>query len=240
MKMRLARALAISGVSSRRKAEELIKKGKVFVNGLVVKNVATNVDPDHDEILANAKPVHREKKEYFLLNKPRGVISAAQDSKGKKTVVDYIPSKGRMYPVGRLDKDTTGAIVITNDGDLAHKLMHPKFGIKRVYRARVKGQPTPKALERLRIGMQFGKRYAYAAKVRVIKQGRDVTDLELTLKEGWKHEVKVLCATVGYPVVRLERIRFAGLTTRGMGPGDCRRLTKPEVKQLYDEAKSET
>ena len=233
MKMRLARALAGAGVASRRKAEDLIRAGMVRVNGSVVRQVATQVWPGRDAIQVQGIRVEAERKEYYLLNKPRGVLSTVTDPRGRRTVREMVPmSRARLFPVGRLDKETTGLLVLTNDGALANRLMHPRYGVERRYRMLVRGRPTPRALERLRKGIWFGRRMARAYEVKVKKSHRDRTELELVLKEGWKHEVRVLLATVGYPVIELERVAWAGLTLRGVGRGNVRRLNPQEVRRL--------
>ena len=229
--MRLAKFLAHSGVASRRAAEELIRAGRVRVGGDVVTDPAIDVD-ESSGVAVDDEPVAPEPLEVHMLNKPAGVVSTAQDTHGRPTVVDLVRSARRLYPVGRLDADTTGLILLTNDGELANRLMHPRYEVPRVYRARVKGRPDDTALRRLRKGVELDDGVTAPAEVRRVAPGV----LELTLHEGRKRQVRRMCEAVGHPVTELERIAFGPLRLAELRPGRHRRLTAAEVERLRQSA----
>ena len=229
--MRLAKFLAHSGVASRRAAEELIRAGRVRVGGDVVTDPAIDVD-ESSGVAVDDEPVAPEPLEVHMLNKPEGVVSTARDTHGRPTVVDLVPSSRRLYPVGRLDADTTGLILLTNDGELANRLMHPRYEVPRVYRARVKGRPDDTALRRLRKGVELDDGVTAPAEVRRVAPGV----LELTLHEGRKRQVRRMCEAVGHPVTELERIAFGPLRLAELRPGRHRRLTAAEVERLRQSA----
>jgi 23S rRNA pseudouridine2605 synthase len=226
--MRLAKYLAHSGVASRRAAEELIRSGRVTIGDEVVTDPARDVDATSG-VAVDAEPVAPEPLEIHILNKPAGVVSTARDTHGRKTVTELIPSARRLYPVGRLDADTTGLILLTNDGDLANRLTHPRYGVPRTYLARVKRPPvTDTALRRLRDGVELDDGRTAPAKARRVSQDQ----IELTIREGRKRQVKRMCEAVGHPVAELSRIAFGPLRLRGLAPGQHRRLTAAEVERL--------
>jgi 23S rRNA pseudouridine2605 synthase len=229
--MRLAKYLAHSGVASRRAAEGLIREGRVTVAGQLVTDPARDVD-ETSGVAVYGKPVAPEALEVHMLNKPAGVVSTARDTHRRRTVTELVPSERRLYPVGRLDADTTGLILLTNDGELANRLMHPRYGLQRTYRARVKGRPGKDQLRMLREGVELDDGRTAPAKVRRI--GGDT--IELTIGEGRKRQVKRMCEAVGHPVVELERIAFGPLRLGALGHGDHRRLSAAEIERLRQSA----
>ena len=228
--MRLNAFLARSGVASRRRADELIRDGRVLVNG--VPGQLNTVVGKRDIVEVDGERVARQPLAYVLLNKPAGVVTTASDPHGRRTVVDLVPSEPRLVPVGRLDVDTTGALLLTNDGDLAHRLAHPRYGVPKVYEAEVEGSPSRVALARLRDGVELDDGRTAPAQVRVVGRHAGASRIELTLHEGRKHQVRRMCEAVGHPVRRLHRARYAGLDLDGLEPGAWRPLTKREVAAL--------
>jgi 23S rRNA pseudouridine2605 synthase len=232
--VRLARYLAHAGVASRRAAEGLIAEGRVRVGGVVVTDPARDVD-DASGVEVDGKPVAPEPREMWLVNKPAGVVSTASDTHGRPTVVQLVASDRRLYPVGRLDAETTGLILLTNDGDLANRLTHPRYGVERTYRARVAPTPVPEAaLRRLREGVELEDGRTSPARVHQPKPGL----LEVTIAEGRKRQVRRMCEAVGHPVEELERVAFGPLRLGSLGPGDARLLTPAEVERLRKTAES--
>ncbi|MFO7974680.1 MAG: pseudouridine synthase [Candidatus Hydrogenedentota bacterium] len=232
MKMRLQRYLALCGVASRRASEKLIRKGEVSVNGAVA-SIGCEIDPETDDIHVNGKPVDREKPVYILLNKPEGTVTTVQDPHGRKTVMDYLHGvRARIYPVGRLDRDVGGVLLLTNDGELAQRLTHPRYGVSKSYVATVKGRVTQDALDKLTSGVSLSDGVTAPADAQVLSRQKDKTRLRLTLREGRKREVKRMCAAVGHDVVKLRRVQFAGLETGHLRPGQWRRLRAREVARL--------
>ena len=224
--MRLNAYLARAGVASRRGAEELIRAGRVRVNGEVA-GLATFVEPS-DRVELDGRPLVPEELAYVLLHKPAGVVTTASDPHGRPTVVDLVDLAQRVVPVGRLDADTTGALLLTNDGPLAHRLAHPRYQVDKVYEAEVEGEPDDEALRRLAEGVELDDGVTAPAGVRRLGRSR----LELTLHEGRKHQVKRMCEAVGHPVKRLHRRAYAGLTLDGVAPGRWRELSEAEVAAL--------
>jgi 23S rRNA pseudouridine2605 synthase len=224
--VRLNAYLARAGVASRRGAEELIRAGRVRVNGQVA-GLATFVEAS-DRVELDGRPLAPEPPVYVLLHKPAGVVTTARDPHGRPTVVELVDLPQRIVPVGRLDADTTGALVLTNDGPLAHRLAHPRYEVDKVYEAEVEGRPGDKALRHLAEGVDLDDGRTAPAAVRRLGPSR----LELTLHEGRKHQVKRMCEAVGHPVKRLHRRGYAGLTLEGLDPGAWRELTPEEVAAL--------
>ncbi len=232
--MRLARYLAHAGVASRRAAEGLIADGRVRVAGDVVTDPARDVD-DASGVEVDGRPVLPEPREVWLVNKPAGVVSTAEDTHGRPIVTELVESERRLYPVGRLDADTTGLILLTNDGELANRLTHPRYGVERVYRARVVPAPVEEpALRRLREGVELDDGRTSPAGVRQVAPGV----LELTLSEGRKRQVRRMCEAVGHPVEQLERVAFGPLRLGGLEAGEGRLLTLAEVERLRKTAES--
>jgi 23S rRNA pseudouridine2605 synthase len=226
--MRLNAYLARAGVASRRGADELIKAGRVTVNG-EAGQLNTFVE-SRDRVQVNGHPVELQPLAYVLLNKPAGVVTTARDPQGRRTVVDLVEHPSRVVPVGRLDADTTGALLLTNDGELAHRLAHPRYEVEKVYEAEVEGEPSDEALERLCAGIQLDDGPAAPASVRRLGPGR----IELAIHEGRKHQVKRMLAAVGHPVKKLHRSRYASLTLEGLEAGAWRELEPSEVEGLRE------
>ena len=224
--MRLNAYLARAGVASRRGADELIKAGRVTVNGKPGQ-LNTFVERS-DRVQVNGHPVGPQPLAYVLLHKPAGVVTTARDPEGRKTVVDLVETTSRVVPVGRLDADTTGALLLTNDGELAHRLAHPRYEVEKVYEAEVEGEPSADALERLRGGIDLDDGRTAPAEARLLGP----TTVELSIHEGRKHQVKRMLAALGYPVTRLHRSRYATLTLEGLEPGAWRELEPSEVERL--------
>lgn len=230
--MRLNKYLALAGVASRRKADALIVAGKVRVNGQQVTTLGVDVTED-DRVELNGRPVGTiEETVIYLIHKPPGVISAAGDPRGRKTVVDLIRDSRRLFPVGRLDRDTTGALLITNDGELTNRLTHPRFGVQKRYIADVLGRLSPDALARLGAGMTLSEGMRVRARVRQMARRGRHTFYELTLTEGQNREVKRIFKHFGLTLVRLHRSHFAGLSADSMALGHYRRLRPKEIKTL--------
>jgi len=228
--MRLNAFLARAGVASRRRADELVAAGRVRVNG--DPGQLNTVVGSRDVVEVDGRRVELQPLAYVLLHKPAGVLTTARDPRGRRTVVDLVSGAVRVVPVGRLDADTTGALVMTNDGPLAHRLAHPRYGVPKIYEAVVEGSPGREALAALRHGVDLDDGPTALADVRVLRRSTGRSTLELTLHEGRKHQVKRMCAAVGHPVLRLHRCRYAGLDLEGLEPGDWRELTKEEVAAL--------
>jgi 23S rRNA pseudouridine2605 synthase len=224
--VRLNAYLARAGVASRRGADELIKAGRVLVNG-EPGQLNTFVDRG-DTVELDGLPLAPQRLAYLLLHKPAGVVTTARDPQGRPTVVGLVPAEPRVVPVGRLDADTTGALLLTNDGGLAHRLAHPRYVVEKVYEAEVEGRPSAEALARLQEGIELEDGRTAPAQATLL--GADV--VELTIHEGRKHQVKRMFEAVGHPVRRLHRARYGGLTLAGLGPGEWRELTEAELARL--------
>jgi 23S rRNA pseudouridine2605 synthase len=227
--MRLAKFLATAGVASRRASEELVRAGRVSVAGVTVSDPARDVGPE-DAVALDGRPVSAvPERVVYAVNKPAGVVSTARDPQGRPTVVTLVPQTERLYPVGRLDIDTTGLILLTNQGELAHRLTHPRFEVEKTYRALVGGPAVEdRALRALREGVELEDGRSAPARVRRVA----ADTIEITIHEGRKRQVKRMCEAVGHPVKRLERIRFGPLELGDLPRGRWRRLTDTEVEKL--------
>lgn len=230
--MRLNAYLARAGVASRRRADELIEAGRVTVNG-APGALSTRVQRG-DRVEVDGRRVALEPLTYVLLHKPAGVVTTARDTHGRPTVVGLVGHRHRIVPVGRLDADTTGALLLTNDGELAHRLAHPRYGVEKVYVADVEGVPSTAALATLRGGVELEDGRTAPARARVLARSAEGASLELVLHEGRKHQVKRMCDAVGHPVRRLHRSRYAGLGLEGLPPGRWRELERDEVQRLRE------
>ena len=231
---RLQKVIAHAGIASRRKAEQLIVEGKVKVNGKVVTELGVKVSPQ-DRIEVDGIPLEREEPVYYLLYKPRGVISSVKDEKGRKVVTDFFKHVNkRIYPIGRLDYDTSGLLLLTNDGDFANLLMHPRYEIEKVYIAKVKGIPAREKVKRLEKGvaLEDGVTAPAKAKVLSIDKRKQTAIVELRIHEGRNRQVRRMFEAIGHPVLKLKRERYAFLDLKGLNPGDYRELSPHEVKQL--------
>lgn len=230
--MRINAFLARAGVASRRAADELVRAGRVRINGEVA-SLTARVGP-HDHVELDGEPVAPHPLAYVLLNKPAGVVTTVRDPHGRPTVVDLVCHPGRIVPVGRLDADTTGALLLTNDGQLAHRLAHPRYGVEKVYEVIVEGVPDEDDLRRLREGVELDDGRTAPARARILRRRRGETALELTLHEGRKRQVKRMCEAVGHPVKSLHRSRYAGLGVEGLAPGAWRPLSREEIARLRE------
>ena len=224
--MRLNAFLARAGVASRRHADELIKAGRVTVNGET--GQLNTVVGARDRVAVDGRDVERQRLRYVILHKPAGVVTTAHDPHGRPTVVELVPGEPRVVPVGRLDADTTGVLLLTNDGQLAHRLAHPRYGVEKTYVAEIEGDAGEEALRRLREGIELEDGVTAPARACRLGRGR----VELVLHEGRKHQVKRMLAAVGHPVAQLHRSAYAGLRLEGLEPGACRELETSEVQQL--------
>jgi len=231
---RLQKVIAASGYCSRRKAEELIQKGKVKVNGKIVTELGTKVEYN-DEIMIDGKILEKENKEYILLYKPRGVVTTTSDEKNRKTVLDLIETDKRLYPIGRLDYDTTGILLLTNDGDLTNLLIHPKNEIDKVYIVKIEGILTGAEINNLERGVLIDGYKTSKSKVKVkkIDKKNNTSLIQITIHEGKNHQVKNMFSAVGHKVLKLKREKIAFLDLTGLKPGEYRKLNMKEVKKLY-------
>lgn len=232
--VRLQKAIADSGFCSRRKAEEYIVKGKVFVNGEKITELGSKVE-GNEEIIVDGNAISKQDKEYYILYKPRGVISSTKDDKGRKTVVDFFSSNKRLYPVGRLDYDTTGIILLTNDGEFANMMLHPKNKISKVYIAKLEGIIDGYSIKKIKSGIVIDgiKCIPDRVKLKSADKKSNTCIVEITIHDGRNHEVKRIFESAGYNVIKLKRESIAFLTLQGLSSGEFRKLTIKEVKQLY-------
>ena len=230
---RLQKVIAESGYTSRRKAEELIKEGKVSVNGKVITELGTKVS-NKDTIEVEGTVLSKEEKEYYLLNKPRGVVTTTSDDKNRKTVIDYIDTEARIYPVGRLDYDTTGVLLLTNDGEFANILTHPANQIDKVYLAKIKGVIKGEQINQLKEGVELDGSLVKATRVKLKKVNPDNTSMvEITIHEGKNHQVKRMFEKVGFLVDKLTRERVGIFTVDHIKSGEYRKLTPKEIQTVY-------
>jgi pseudouridine synthase len=230
--MRLQKYLASCGVASRRKSEELVAAGRVRVNGRPA-TIGQTIDPAMDEITLDGSRLAPDRHVYILLNKPRGVVTSARDTHRRKTVTDCVAELGvRVYPVGRLDLDVEGALIMTNDGELANRLTHPRYGAEKTYMVWVEGAVSPDTAAKLETGVLLEDGPTAPARCSIVRASGQSTVLRLVLYEGRKREVKRMCAEVGHPVRRLRRTKMGGIGLRGLKPGQWRYLGEREIEQL--------
>jgi len=232
VEQRLQKVLAAAGVDSRRKCEELILDGAVRVNRKVVDTLPAFVDAQKDIITVNGRRIRSAPKVYYLLNKPKGVICTNRDPAGRKRVIDLVRSSERIFCVGRLDVDTTGLIILTNDSELANRLAHPRYGLAKTYVVGVKGQIGGEAAEKLKGGIWLAEGKTGRASVKILKRGYRESLIEITIRQGLNRQVRRMLAKVGLGVKSLKRTRIGKLTARGIGVGKFRQLTKAEVAYL--------
>lgn len=233
-RMRLQKFMAQCGVASRRKSEEIILEGRVMVNGLIVKKLGTTIDPKKDIVkVDNIKIEMERKKVYIMLNKPEGYVTTLKDKHSEKIVLDLIEGiEERIFPVGRLDADTSGLLLMTNDGDLAYKLTHPSHEVPKKYIALVKGIPNGKKLDRFRKGLKIDGRLTAEAYVRVVKRYKDSSVLEIFIHEGRNRQVRKMCEYIRHPVEKLKRVSIGKLNLGDLDIGKWRYLTENEIKYL--------
>lgn len=235
--LRLQVALAQLGFASRRGAAEIIKAARVKVNGKLTLKAGHRVNLENDTITVDGRSACIQKKVYFMLNKPRGVVTTVKDRYAQHTVLDLIKQKDvRIYPVGRLDKDTTGLILLSNDGELSYRLTHPKFGIKKIYRVCVEGVIVQKTLKSLERGILLDGSKTYPCRIKVIADKKKATALEIELTEGRKRQIKKMFAAVGHPVLSIERTGFGPLKLANLKPGLWRKLESEEIAELKNVA----
>ena len=235
MKIRLNKFLSEAGVASRRKSEELIKEGRITINDKVITSLSTVVNPLEDKVKLDGELLRRERKEYFLLNKPKGVVTTTQDEKNRKNVVDLIKTNKNIFPVGRLDYNTTGVLLLTNDGDFANFLTHPSNKIEREYLAHLDKDLTENDQEILVKGIILDRRKSRFGKVQILNNASWV---RVTTVEGRNHFVKRMFSTLGYNVKGLERTRFGAYSVGKLAPGKSRRLNEEEIKEVYKKKKA--
>ncbi len=232
MAERLQKVLAQAGIASRRQSEELIRAGRVQVNGVVVTEMGMQVDPAVDRITVDGKPLAGQLVSiYIMLHKPRGYLSTAQDERGRRTVLDLVSVAERIYPVGRLDLESEGLILLTNDGELTHLLTHPRYEHEKEYRVLVQGQPSEEALRRLWEGIALEDGLARTDEVELLEGGAS-SWLRLVIHEGRKHLIRRMCDAIGHPVLRLIRTRIGPLCLDALPAGQYRSLTESEVEKL--------
>jgi 23S rRNA pseudouridine2605 synthase len=233
--LRLNRYLAQLGVASRRKADEMIAEGRISINGKQVRELGFKVPPGTKGIEIDGVPLERSaaRKLYFVLNKPRGVVTTLRDPEGRPTVADLLSGiKERVYPVGRLDYDAEGVLLCTNDGDLAHRLTHPRYGAKKIYRVKVKGKPVPETIAKMRRGFRLEDGFAKPLDLKFEKGTKNNSWYLMTVAEGRNHLVKRMWLRAGHPVAKLVRINFAGISLGDLSPGEIRALRSAEVDRL--------
>jgi len=236
---RLQKVLAQAGIASRRQSEKLILEGRVRVNGQVVTELGRRVDKEKDRIEVDGRLIKfPEKRICIMLHKPAGYVTTLRDPQGRKKVTDLLSGiKERLFPIGRLDKDTEGLLLLTNDGDLCYWLTHPKFHVEKTYLAEVKGVPEPGKLELLRKGVKLEEGMTSPAGVRMVDQKTGNAVLEIVIHEGRKRQVKRMCAAIGHPVLKLKRVGFGGLWLGDLPRGTYRFLTEREIEKLYEMAR---
>ncbi len=236
MQERLQKLLARAGVGSRRKNEELIKAGRVAVNG-VVATLGDSADPNTDTITLDNEQIRFQKYQYIMLNKPKGIISSTDDEEGRETVRDLVDVEGHLFTVGRLDKQSEGLILLTNDGELAHRMTHPRYGHSKEYHVWVERRPSHEDLARWRNGIELDGQKTLPVKIKVLDDSGYATELLITMREGRKRQIRKVAALLGHPVRKLVRQKIGPLTLKDLESGKWRELTEREVKSLYKTAK---
>ncbi|MCO6459048.1 MAG: rRNA pseudouridine synthase, partial [Pirellulaceae bacterium] len=231
---RLQKVLAAAGIGSRRQCEELIVEGRVEVDRRTVTELGTRVDPESQEIRVDGEPLRQRKRSYVIVNKPVGVLSTNSDPAGRQRVIDLIDTEERLFSVGRLDRTSEGLMLVTNDGDLAYRLTHPRFGVPKTYLVVVAGSPEPQQLQQLKQGVHLAEGWARIASFKVRRRRKTATELEIVLNEGRNREIRRLLARIGHKVLQLRRIAIGPLRLGQLPPGASRRLTPDEVRRLRD------
>jgi 23S rRNA pseudouridine2605 synthase len=234
---RLQKVLAHAGLGSRRGCEELILQGRVSINGEVIRQLGTRVDPTSVRITVDGEPIKLEAMVYYAVNKPKGYVSTNSDPSGRPRVVDLLPEiPERVYTVGRLDEASTGLLILTNDGDLANRLAHPRYGVEKLYRALVAGLPTPEMMAKLTEGVWLSDGKVRAKRARIVNRQGQATMLELVLAEGKKREIRRMLSKLGHKVMSLNRIAVGPISLKGLSVGECRSLSRHEIELLRQAA----
>lgn len=235
MEERLQKYMASCGVASRRKCEEIILEGKVKVNGIVVNELGIKVDPLNDKIEYNDKIITKEeKKVYIMLNKPEGYISSVKDEKGRETILDIVKVEERVYPIGRLDYDSSGLLLLTNDGEIYNKIIHPREELTKKYIAVVKGEITTKDIEAFKRGIDIGGYVTAPAELKIISYDRDISTIEIGIHEGKNRQIRKMCAAINHEVLSLKRISIGELKLGYLKRGEWRELKKEEVEYIMN------
>lgn len=238
--IRLDKFLANQGICSRRNIKQLLKENSLTVNGQRVRESGTRLHPTKDDIRLNGNKIKPPKLVYYLVNKPKGIVSTTADEFGRKNVTSLVPATERIYPVGRLDKDTTGLILLTNDGELTNLLTHPRYHVYKVYRLKIEGKATKEQLHAFRSGVLLEDGITAPAKASVIKEANDFSIVEVTLHEGKNRQIRRMCESVGIKLLDLKRIQFGLIGMHGVPEGKYRNLTDREISQLRDIAQHTT
>jgi|SoiMethySBSTD1v2_1073268.scaffolds.fasta_scaffold471156_2 pseudouridine synthase len=239
-RVRINRFLASAGLCSRRAADGYVKGGRVSINGKVVREVGVRIDPTSDEVRVDGVVLEREKPVYVLFNKPKGVICTSARQEHRKRVIDYLPHvRGRVYTVGRLDAESEGLILLTNDGDFALRMMHPRYGVPKTYAVLIRGALTKEGLEKARGGVWLSEGKTGAFRMQIEHKDRDKTYLKVTIREGKNREVRRVFAKIGHTVLTLKRVRIGGLSLHGLSEGESRFLSRHEVDGLLAGARIE-
>lgn len=231
--MRLQKYLALCGVASRRRSEELIKEGQITVNNNIIQEMGFIIDPDKDVVKVKGKAVvPEEEKLYIMMNKPTGYVTTVSDQFNRSKVTDLVDVKERVYPVGRLDYNTSGLLLLTNDGDLAYRLTHPKFKVEKVYMAKIKGKPTVGEMKCFEAGLKIEDYITSPAKIRIIRELNQETIVEITIREGRNRQVRKMCDAIGHPVTELKRLSIGELQLGDLPLGKWRYLLNKELEYL--------
>jgi 23S rRNA pseudouridine2605 synthase len=232
MKERLQKYIAESGAASRRKAEQLIFDGRVKVNGSVVKEIIM-VDGEYDRVELDGRMLKAEgKKLYIVINKPVGIITSSRDQFGRRTVLDLVDVKERVYPVGRLDYDTSGLLILTNDGNIANRIAHPSKQVEKVYEAEVLGMPEPDLIKRFKEGLKIDDYITSPADFNILERGHETCRVEIVIHEGKNRQVRRMCEAIGHPVIRLSRIKIGDIRLGSLQEGQWRSMTEDEIRYL--------
>lgn len=235
MEERLQKFMARCGVASRRKCEEIILQGRVKINGSTIKELGVKVNGDTDKVLVDEKEIFlEENKRYIMLNKPEGYVTTVKDEKGRKTIIDIVKVNERIYPIGRLDYDSSGLLILTNDGDIYNNIIHPRNTIDKVYIAKVKGIFTDNELEKFKKGVDIGDYITAEANIEVLRTFRDSSEVKISIHEGKNRQVRRMCLALGHEVLSLKRISIGKLSLKNLEKGQWRELTKEELNYIKD------
>ncbi|WP_027632146.1 pseudouridine synthase [Clostridium hydrogeniformans] len=235
MEERLQKFMARCGVASRRKCEEIILQGRVKINGVTIEELGVKVNGDTDKVLVDEKEIFlEENKRYIMLNKPEGYVTTVKDEKGRKTIIDIVKVNERIYPIGRLDYDSSGLLILTNDGDIYNNIIHPRNTIDKVYIAKVKGIFTDNELEKFKKGVDIGDYITAEANIEVLRTFRDSSEVKISIHEGKNRQVRRMCLTLGHEVLSLKRISIGKLALKNLEKGQWRELTKEELNYIKD------